>query len=133
MARLPVPGQDVGTWGNVLNEFLNVGHNPDGSLKIPPYTPPDASTSSKGVIQLAGDLGGTATSPQVRSLSLSAPLSISQGGTGQFSANAALNALLPSQTGNAGRYLQSDGANTTWVAPPADTTADLYAMMWMEV
>lgn len=33
MARLPVPGQDAGTWGGVLNEFLSVAHNPDGSLK----------------------------------------------------------------------------------------------------
>lgn len=33
MARLPTPGQDVGTWGSVLNEFLSVAHNQDGSLK----------------------------------------------------------------------------------------------------
>lgn len=33
MARLPVPGQDVGTWGTVLNDYLAVEHNTDGSLK----------------------------------------------------------------------------------------------------
>lgn len=33
MARLPVPGGDDGSWGDVLNEFLSVSHNPDGSLK----------------------------------------------------------------------------------------------------
>src|SRR3990167_7802461 len=33
MARLPVPGSDDGTWGDILNEFLEVGHNSDGSLK----------------------------------------------------------------------------------------------------
>lgn len=35
------------------------------------YTPPvgDASTTKKGVLQLAGDLGGTATSPTVPGLS----------------------------------------------------------------
>lgn len=33
MARLPVPGADEGTWGNLLNEFLEVEHNSDGSLK----------------------------------------------------------------------------------------------------
>jgi len=33
MARLPTPGSDSGTWGNVLNEFLEVAHNTDGSLK----------------------------------------------------------------------------------------------------
>lgn len=34
MARLPIPGQDGGTWGNLLNEFLEVEHNPDGTLKV---------------------------------------------------------------------------------------------------
>ncbi|MDB5688107.1 MAG: hypothetical protein JWR77_2696, partial [Rhizorhabdus sp.] len=32
-ARLPQPGSDDGTWGNILNEFLSVAHNGDGSLK----------------------------------------------------------------------------------------------------
>jgi hypothetical protein len=30
MARLPTPGSDSGSWGDVLNEFLNVGHSTDG-------------------------------------------------------------------------------------------------------
>lgn len=33
VARLPTPGSDGGTWGNVLNDFLAVSHNPDGTLK----------------------------------------------------------------------------------------------------
>lgn len=33
MARLPVVGSDDGTWGTVLNDFLDVAHNTDGSLK----------------------------------------------------------------------------------------------------
>lgn len=33
MARLPVPGSDDGTWGGVLNDFLSVEHNTDGTLK----------------------------------------------------------------------------------------------------
>lgn len=33
MARLPIPGADEGTWGNLLNEFLEVEHNGDGTLK----------------------------------------------------------------------------------------------------
>src|SRR5579884_13025 len=33
MGRLPTPGGDDGTWGQVLNDFLNVEHNNDGSLK----------------------------------------------------------------------------------------------------
>lgn len=34
MARLPVPGSDDGTWGQLLNDFLNIAHNTDGSLRI---------------------------------------------------------------------------------------------------
>jgi hypothetical protein len=30
--RLPIPGSDDGTWGDVLNGFLDVAHNADGTL-----------------------------------------------------------------------------------------------------
>lgn len=33
MARLPEPGKDVGTWGVILNDFLNQSHKADGSIK----------------------------------------------------------------------------------------------------
>lgn len=36
MARLPTVGGDDGNWGNVLNTFLNVGHNSDGTLNSVP-------------------------------------------------------------------------------------------------
>lgn len=107
MARLPIPGQDAGSWGNILNEFLSVELNTDGTLKsggsLGAYAPlnnptftgavsvptpinasnattkqyvdtqiaasaPDATTSTKGIVQLSGDLGGTATSPTVPGL-----------------------------------------------------------------
>jgi hypothetical protein len=113
MARLPAPGADDGTWGDVLNGFLVVAHNPDGTLSntgtlagkadnsavihntgaetvagakafnASPTVPtptlasqaanksyvdsvagggaPNATTSTPGVVQLAGDLGGTGT------------------------------------------------------------------------
>ena len=107
MARLPNPGGDDGTWGNVLNEFLSTIHNADGTLKdnvvssnalapdavdttnIQDATisedkldtalaakvnavssgAPDATTSTKGLVQLAGDLAGTAAAPTVPGLS----------------------------------------------------------------
>jgi hypothetical protein len=105
MARLPIPGEDKGVWGDILNEYLLIEHNSDGTLKsggsLGSYAPlssptftgmvtvpsptnptdavtkqyvdsalsgataPDATTSSTGVVQLAGDLSGTATSPQI--------------------------------------------------------------------
>jgi hypothetical protein len=33
MARLPIPGADAGAWGDILNDFLEVEHNTDGTLK----------------------------------------------------------------------------------------------------
>lgn len=39
---------------------------------------------------------------------------VANGGTGQTTANAGLNALIPSQTGNSGKYLGTDGSNTSW-------------------
>ncbi|MEK7471917.1 MAG: hypothetical protein AAB624_01585 [Patescibacteria group bacterium] len=38
MARLPVPGSDDGTWGDILNEYLLVEHNSDGTQKTVPIT-----------------------------------------------------------------------------------------------
>lgn len=34
MARLPTPGGDDNTWGTVLNDYLQIEHNADGTLKI---------------------------------------------------------------------------------------------------
>jgi hypothetical protein len=33
MARLPTPGGDENNWGNILNDYLAVEHNADGTLK----------------------------------------------------------------------------------------------------
>lgn len=114
MSRLPVVGQDDDIWGDVLNDFLSVEHNADGTLKraaidsavvhkagsetitgtktfsVSPVVPnptgstqaanknyvdtvvaggaADATTTTKGIVQLAGDLSGTATAPTVPGL-----------------------------------------------------------------
>jgi len=47
---------------------------------------------------------------------LSATLSIGKGGTGQTTTSAAINALLPSQGGNAGKFLYTDGSNPSWLS-----------------
>jgi hypothetical protein len=51
--------------------------------------------------------------------SLSATLAIASGGTGQTTANTAFNALAPSQTSNSGKYLTTDGTNTSWATVTA--------------
>jgi hypothetical protein len=52
-------------------------------------------------------------------------LAIANGGTGQTSANAALNALLPTQTGNSGEFLTTNGTNTSWAALSLDSLSDV--------
>lgn len=49
MSRLPTPGSDDGQWGNVLNDFLSVSHNADGTLKTTEVASAGAElTSNKG-------------------------------------------------------------------------------------
>jgi hypothetical protein len=50
----------------------------------------------------------------VQASNLTSTLPIANGGTGQTTANAAFNALAPSQTSASGKYLKSDGTNTSW-------------------
>lgn len=52
-------------------------------------------------------------------------LPIANGGTGQTTANAAFNALVPSQTGQSGKYLTTDGTNTSWGTNPLGTVTSV--------
>jgi len=135
MTRLPIPGSDDGSWGDILNDFLAQAHNTDGTLKasalaskaddssvvhssgnetvagvktfssapiVPtPSAPtevanktyvdnvagsgstPDADASTKGKVQLAGDLSGTAAAPTVPGLATKEP-SLTAGTTSQY-------------------------------------------------
>ncbi|HSX35819.1 MAG TPA: hypothetical protein VLH84_02685 [Patescibacteria group bacterium] len=66
MGRLPNPGGDDGVWGAVLNDYLTVEHNADGTHQV--VVNPDATTTSKGKVQLTADFGGTAGAPTVTGL-----------------------------------------------------------------
>lgn len=89
MARLPQPGGDTGNWGTILNDYLSQALKSDGTIKndavnaasivdgsisevlldanvqskLNAAATPDATSSVKGKIQLAGDLTGTSASP----------------------------------------------------------------------
>lgn len=56
---------------------------------------------------------------QAGSLTLTTPLAIASGGTGASTAQNARNNLLPTQSGNAGRYLSTDGTNVSWTTVDA--------------
>jgi len=73
-------------------------------------------------------VAGVVTTDSSGNISSSATLPISQGGTGQTTANNAINALLPTQTSSSGYYLQTNGTNVSWVAVSSGTTpTDSYA------
>ena len=82
----------------------------------------DGSGNLSSEAQLATSRGGTGQNLSAASgaISVSAgtvsagTLSIGNGGSGQTSANAALNAFLPTQASSAGKFLKTDGSNTTW-------------------
>ena len=58
-------------------------------------------------------------------------LPVLNGGTGQTTASNAINALVPSQTGNAGKYLSTDGSSVSWTASSGGVSsfAQFYALM----
>ena len=54
-------------------------------------------------------------------------VAILNGGTGQTTANGAFNALAPSQSGQSGKYLTTDGTNTSWGTNPLGTVTSVAA------
>lgn len=58
---------------------------------------------------------------------LTGTIPVVNGGTGQTTANLAFNALAPSQTGNTGKYLTTDGTDTSWSTNPLGTVTSITA------
>lgn len=95
MARLPMVGADEGKWGSVLNEYLLVAHNSDGTLKnsiieqkLAHYVP---YTSSGGLIAANASLSGSVVignGANARKLEL---LSSANGGLNMFDSTSRLN------------------------------------------
>ncbi|HJP81025.1 MAG TPA: hypothetical protein VJ841_01355 [Candidatus Saccharimonadales bacterium] len=134
MARLPIPGSDDTTWGQILNDYLLVSHDNGGAIKGDAVSSsnlqdgavstsklqdnsvtnakldagsgsngqvltrdgsaagfswssvagsPDATPSTKGLVQLSGDLSGTASAPTVPALANKEP-TITAGTTTQY-------------------------------------------------
>ena len=66
------------------------------------------STPADGSFSATGATAWNATH------SFTGTLDVANGGTGQTTTTAAINALLPTQATNSGKYLTTDGTNTSW-------------------
>jgi len=73
--------------------------------------------------------GGVGVEPQYGKVALtthvSGVLPVANGGTGQTTASGAINALTPSQTGNSGKYLTTNGSVVSWAAVPSPNNGTL--------
>jgi|GEM_PF-1898547 hypothetical protein len=75
---LPAVGSDNNDWGTILNYFLEQAHDPNtGFLLTTPTNSNNltdgtnynlATNTRPGLVQLAGDLAGTSTSPALASI-----------------------------------------------------------------
>jgi hypothetical protein len=74
----------------------------------------DVAQANLDLASIGGDLD---VSSQV-----TGALAIANGGSGETTANGALNAFLPDQTGNSGKVLSTDGTDTSWIATLSDPT-----------
>jgi len=88
-----------------------LGNTTTGSGAIVLATGPSITLTNATGLPLATGVTGT--------------LPIANGGTGQTTANAAFNALVPSQSGNNGKYLTTDGSNTSWATNPLGTVTSV--------
>ena len=91
------------------------GSNITGSINGTLTGTSSGTNTGDQTITLTGDVTGSGTGSFATTL---ATVPIAKGGTGQTTANAALNALLPSQTTHAGEVLYTNGTDTSWVSFP---------------
>jgi hypothetical protein len=114
-----VAGTNVSITGSWPNQTIN-SSNPGGTVTSVAATVPSFLSVSGSPITSSGTLAITYSGTA---------LPILNGGTGETTANAAFNALAPSQATNSGKYLTTDGTNTSW-ASVASSTTNAYAFAW---
>jgi hypothetical protein len=100
-----VAGSNITVSGTWPNQTIAATSSGSGTVTSVAATVPSFLSISGSPITTSGTLAisysGTA-------------LPIANGGTGQTTATAAFNALAPSQSSNSGKYLTTDGTNTSW-------------------
>lgn len=84
-----------------------------GSQTSGRYLRSDGTNASLSTIQ-AADVPTLNQNTTGTAAGLSTTLAVASGGTGQTTASAAINALLPTQTGQSGKYLTTNGTSSSW-------------------
>ena len=84
------------------------------------------STTGRLLLQLSGTTVGTLTSAGLTLTGTVAASNLSGTNTGDQT----LNSLLPSQTGNTGKFLTTDGSNTSWATAAGSVTAPLNEIVY---
>jgi len=124
-----------------LIQGLNTGSYTVGdTLYLSPYSagyyqntiPPTGYAIKIGIVAYVNSSTGAIyvnkSNLSVQAGNIVGTIAIANGGTGQTTANAAFNALAPSQTNNSGKYLISDGTNTAWAFPSLSTKTSAYTL-----
>jgi len=107
------------SYGDTQNPYASKTANfvlaaPNGSAGVPTFravVAADIPTLNQNTTGTASNVTGT--------------VAIANGGTGQTTANTAFNALAPSQAANTGKYLTTDGTNTSWATVSSGTSVTL--------
>lgn len=128
MTRLPIPGQDDGTWGDILNQFLSQSLNSDGTLKtsaVDAAAPVTSVNTKTGAVVLAAadvgaDVSGAAATAQSNAEAASLPVTTTLDHIPAPTASVAFNAQ--KLTGLSNGIASSDAA-TVGQLPVIDATA----------
>jgi len=113
----------AGTSGQVLSTTGSTSPPVWANLPTGTVSSVSGSGGTTGLTLTGGPITSSGT------LTLGGTLTIANGGTGQTTAANAINALLPSQTGNSGQFLTTNGTVASWATVNAITalTGDVTA------
>lgn len=125
--RVTTSGSPITTTGTITVDLATSGATPGsygGATQVPVITVDtygritnisNTPVTNSGVTSFnAGGTGLTPSGATTGAITLGGVLNIANGGTGANTATGAINALLPTQTGNSGRFLTTNGTTASW-------------------
>jgi hypothetical protein len=122
MSRLPNVGGDDNSWGTILNDYLSVSHNSDGTINTAAL--PTSSSSTAGIVQLATTTEATTGTNTTKAVT---PAGLKAVGDTKVIADGITTVKLVTVAPDpasqvAGTLYVVQGTTTAWAATPASTT-----------